>query len=86
MKSVVDVEITPEMMAQAFWDMDNIQQAKFFDSLAKVVAKDSGSSGSIQWYYLGRHLRENGNQTSAREMLMAMAAPLYLHTLTATGE
>jgi len=86
MKSVVDVEITPEMMAQAFWDMDTIKQAEFFDSLAKVVAKDSGSSSSIQWYYLGRHLLENGNQASAREMLMSMAAPLYLHTLTATGE
>ena len=31
-----EIEVTPELLAQMFWEMDNNQQAEFFDALAKV--------------------------------------------------
>lgn len=30
------VEVTPRLLAQAFWEMDNTEQAEFFDHLANV--------------------------------------------------
>lgn len=30
------IDATPELLAQMFWEMDNDQQAEFFDALAKV--------------------------------------------------
>ncbi len=31
------IDITPELLAKAFWSLDNIQQADFFDHLEKMA-------------------------------------------------
>ena len=82
------VHLTPAMMAEAFWAMGNGEQAKFFEELNLLIQHEfatkpksyAWSLGEMQWLYLGDSLAEN---RPAREMLMAMAAPLYLHTLRA---
>ena len=35
-KETKEIEVTPELLAQIFLEMDNDQQAEFFDALAKI--------------------------------------------------
>lgn len=80
------VEITPAMMAEAFWSMGSHSQAEFLDELARVIREDHKTNssayhyGELQWAFLADDLRQEKN-AHAREMLMTMAAPLYWHTL-----
>lgn len=83
------VKITPAMMAEAFWALDSVYQTEFFAQLAKTIKADQDdgnksaySFGELQWFYLGEELEKPDNK-NAREMLMTMAAPLYMHTLMA---
>lgn len=86
-EALVKVTITPALMAEAFWGMESIQQIDFFNELAKVVKEDflsnpsAYSLGELQWFYM-----ESDMRGVAREMLMAMAAPLYLNTLRFSEE
>lgn len=92
------VEITPAMMAEAFWNMSDTLQAEFFAELAKVIQADHASGntsayslGEAQWYHLGEYMRlslagPGTTLTPAGHMPQAMAAPLYLHTLRAAGQ
>ena len=89
--ATVHVDITPAMMAEAFWGMESGQQVQFFAELARVVRADheagnrhAYSLGELQWFFTGASLLEDENR-EARDMLMTIAAPLYLHTLRATG-
>lgn len=79
---VTEVEITPEMMAKAFWSMGSEQQAKFFEALSAEINGDTYHA-NCQWFFLGDELKSNDK---ARSMLMDIAAPLYLSVLRATGE
>jgi hypothetical protein len=82
------VELTPKMLAQAFWEMNSAEQVEFFSELAKVIREDfktntnAYSMGELQWLYVEDELRKSENRL-AREMLMTMAEPLYLQTLLA---
>ena len=81
------VELTPAMIAEAFWQMSSTEQVDFFDELARVIREDSKTNksasglGGIQWHFVADAMRD---QHDAREMLMTMAAPLYFHTLNLT--
>jgi hypothetical protein len=83
------VQLTPAMMAEAFWQMASSQQVEFFDELARVIREDhktntsAYSLGELQWFFVGDELLKPKN-SEARSMLMTMAAPLYLHTLRAS--
>jgi len=79
--------LTPEMLAESFWRMGSDEQIQFFDALAKVIKDDhkSGNAsayalGELQWHFVEHDLRKPENR-QARDMLMTIAAPLYLHTL-----
>lgn len=80
------VEITPCLMANAFWNMDTEQQIKFFSELAKVIKEDhktnphAYSLGELQWCYMAEDMKKKENQ-EAKEMLMTMASFLYWHVL-----
>jgi len=84
--ATVNVTITPAMMAAAFWSMGSDEQSEFFDELAQVIKQDKtpGAStygmGELQWHYLASGM-QGKKYDQPRAMLMAMAAPLYLHTL-----
>lgn len=81
MKTEVNIEITPAMMAKQFWGMNNIEQCKFFKELADIIEEDK-CTAEMQWYYLEQELRKDDK---ARSMLMDIAAPLFWQTLKYTG-
>lgn len=73
------VQLTPEIMAKAFWAMEDSLQAQFFDELAKVIEADhvenasSYGFGELQWCYLKDRLRQPGMER-ANKMHMALSA------------
>ena len=90
-EATATVQLTPDMLAQAFWGLGSDGQAEFFAQLAKVIKADQKSGntsayalGELQWFYVGDELDKPENK-EARDMLMTMAAPHYMHTLMATG-
>ncbi len=89
--ATANITLTPSMLAEAFWGMESSQQVEFFAELARVIRANheagnryAYSLGELQWFYTGSQLLEEKNR-EARDMLMTIAAPLYLHTLRATG-
>lgn len=75
------VELTPAVLAAAFWGMDSTQQAQVFAELHKL---GDTFSRECQWHYLGKDLEKPG-MDDARGELMSLAAPLYWHTLRAAA-
>ncbi|KAB0489723.1 hypothetical protein [Pseudomonas vancouverensis] len=70
------VEITPEILAKAFWGMDTQQQADFFESLANHIEASSPHAygfGEMQWCFLQDELRRPGRE-QANKMHMALSA------------
>lgn len=70
------VQITPEVLAKAFWAMDTTQQADFFQSLAEhieTVSPHAYGFGEMQWCFLQDELRRPGRET-ANKMHMALSA------------
>lgn len=89
MEATAKIEITPKMMAEAFWNMESTLQVEFFKELAAEIRADHDggndsaySNGELQWFYVCKDLESKGNE-AARDMLMTMASPLYMHTLMA---
>lgn len=82
----------PALLAELFWSLGSDEQVEFFAHLAEVVKADHAggnssaySLGELQWLYVGEELLKP-EQKKARDMLMTMAAPLFLHTLRAAGQ
>lgn len=70
------IAITSEILAKAFWSMDTVQQADFFESLAGHIEKSSPHAygfGEMQWCWLQDELRRPGRET-ANKMHMALSA------------
>ncbi|WP_122593217.1 hypothetical protein [Pseudomonas viridiflava] len=73
------LRITPEVLAAAFWGMDCVQQADFFQVLAKRIEQDSPEAygfGELQWCGLKQELRQPGREL-ANQMHMALSAFSY---------
>ena len=74
-----EVQITPEILAKAFWSMDCEQHADFLDSLGAeieadhITNKNSYSYGELQWCYLKDELRRPGRDR-ANNVHMAFSA------------
>ena len=91
MEATATVNITPKMLAEAFWGMGSDQQVEFFQALSDVIEEDhktnrnAYSQGELQWFFTGSELLKKQND-KARGMLMTMAAPLYLNTLRYAGQ
>ena len=75
LKASATTEITADLLARLFWDMDSEDQAAFFAELAKC---GTHYDREMQWWYLHDELKSDDDATEA---LMAIAAPFYLHTL-----
>ena len=69
------VSLTPEIVAQWFWNQSTVEQADFLQALAKIIQADKGqyNFGELQWCYLKDELRQPGRQL-ANEMHMALSA------------
>lgn len=77
MKSEVDV--TPELMAKVFVNMDDDQQCKFFVEVHRLASEFPLFDN--QWYFLGGHLRScKCSNEGTREMIRSIAN--YMETST----
>lgn len=57
-----DVEITPELLAEAFWRLDDGEQSQFFVALKNVVEEDCGLNSKFyaefQWISMAKKIKE----------------------------
>ena len=76
MKVTVEVEMTPKVLAGAFCDLDEFQQATFFEEVAKAAARWPPAPGyggpGMQWFRIGRVIRAS-DSIEAREVVRQIA-------------
>jgi hypothetical protein len=89
----IDVTITasPKELAEAFCDLGSNEQAEFFahcHTIHERWTKQWEEGGrktfycsGMQWYHIGATARDLGMYSPAAEVIMDIAAPLYVHTL-----
>jgi len=64
------IELSLDQLAEAFANLDDDSQAQFFCRVAAIALTWKGFSKDMQWYYVGKHLRECECSTDdGREML-----------------
>ena len=87
-----DIDIGPKEVAEAFWSMDNNQQAEFFHYLYEAIQRDNeqektwfpgDSFASIQWYQLrdGMKRLPEKDRLNAANMVRAVAVEFFKYTL-----
>ncbi len=77
MEFIAEIELTPKVLAGAFWGMNSDDQALFFEELGKEIAGDTYHA-QMQWFYLEEELHKN---ILAKDTFMDMAAPMFWQTL-----
>lgn len=80
LESTATTEVTPEVLAKAFWGMSSAEQAAFFLALKREVGGDRYAF-ETQSHYMCKDLCEEG-----RDALMTLSAPLFMHTLMACNQ
>jgi len=71
-------QITPEVLANAFWNLDARQQAEFFEHLHDVTTEQSTYGlGEMQWCYMSNEIN---NSKKAKEQACAMMAWVFNHS------
>jgi hypothetical protein len=55
MKVEGEFNITPALLADAFWNMDDNQQAEFFAELYKLTSKQYKNKTKQQWHILDEY-------------------------------
>ena len=84
MKFETEVKPTPKQLAEAYWNLEDIEQAQFFAELFKVAGmSESYFSFESQAFYLHDRIRNTKNE-EAKEALMSLAAPFFYYTLKDT--
>lgn len=77
----VEIEITPAMMAEAFWSAGSDGQAEFFKELHRVVTENhktnpsAYSLGEMQWLYMRDDINKLGPE--AWNMYLSFSAFAY---------
>ncbi len=71
------VNVSPAILAKAFWSMSDNQQADFFHALGKEVQKssDAGSFTQMQWYYMADAIKQRSEL--AKETFLDLSAHAY---------
>ena len=90
MEISASVQITPKMLAEAFWGLDSERQAEFFSELKNAINNDyengnscAYSNGELQWVRLADDLEKNQN---AKEMACALMASFFVRTTNYLSE
>lgn len=78
MKAEVEIAVTPRMLAEAFCDMNDEEQAQVFIEIAAIAtATWPGGIYGMQLYLVGRHLRDCSCSTiEARDIIGEIASGL----------
>lgn len=77
------IDITPDLMAQAFWEFSSDEQADFFHELALAIEKEreingnknSYSYGEMQWCYMTGAIKKRSDK--ARAVFLSFSAFAY---------
>jgi hypothetical protein len=73
-KLTLDFKPTPAQIAEAFCEMNDEQQAQFFIEVARIGASWETPGNVMQWFSVGRHLRDCACSTDqARELVRDIA-------------
>lgn len=84
MKFETEVKPTPKQLAEAYWNLEDTEQSKFFEELFNVAGMDeSYFNFELQAFYLHDRIRNTKNE-KAKEALMTLAAPFFYYTLKDT--
>ena len=82
------VEVTPEMLAQALWQMGSDDQARFLVALADVIKADHAngntsaySLGELQWFFLGDELKRMRVKPAIQQIHGVVKALSHVSTL-----
>ncbi|WP_282378884.1 hypothetical protein [Pseudomonas sp. PS01302] len=76
------VQLTPEILAKAFWSLGSDGQADFLDALGAVIEEDFKTNskayqyGELQWCHLKDELRQPGRER-ANNVHMSLSAFAY---------
>lgn len=74
-------DISPQLMAERFWNMDSIEQAEFFHCLASEIKKRNPKPayeyGEMQWCYLADDLKKKSPE--AWNMYLALSSFAFEH-------
>ena len=77
MKLTVDLALSPAELAASFCDLNDEEQAQFFIDVARIAQGWKGVYRSMQWFSVGRHLRDCSCSTyEARDMVKEIAGGL----------
>jgi hypothetical protein len=68
------VEITPRLMAKAFWDLHAGEQAEFFAELNDVIGDSAYGHGEAQWCAMSIEIEKN---RKAKEQACSMFAWVF---------
>ena len=71
-----EVELTPMLLARAFWAMDTTEQTEFFEKLADVITEETPTAygyGEMQWCYLKDEIRKNPKAADMHRALSLFA-------------
>jgi len=74
------LDVTPQVLAKAFWGMSDCEQADFFDALYDEVAKTKTaySHGEMQWCYMWGVLKKrNGKGLQMYHALSVFAFDVF---------
>lgn len=70
------VEVSPRLIAEAFWNMDAEQQAEFFAELNDVIGDSAYGHGEAQWCAMGIEINK---RIKAKEQACSMLAWIFNH-------
>ena len=59
----LEINFTPRLLAEAFWEMDSQEQAEFFAELNNVIQTDPSleypeSASDCQWYAMSQEINK----------------------------
>jgi len=79
-KTNVHAEVTPELLAQVFWNMSDSEQAEFFGCLARTIKQQTPNAyglGEMQWCYLHGELQKRYSDGDKEPLQMYLALSTF---------
>ena len=78
MKTMEALALTPKLLAEGFWELDNSEQSEFFEELYNILdGLDLFYESDIQWYYMAKDMEKN---EKAKKMACAMMVHIFNYT------
>ncbi len=77
MLKIEGITLDPALLARAFWNLSDYEQAEFFEKLHDMLEKDDNLFLSdMQWYSMGKCINKN---EKAKHMACRMLVYIFNH-------